>query len=47
MRRFVQMTSASFHPIEDLHRGRDWGAFLDAGAGVGSALWPLVLKTKR
>lgn len=39
--------SALFHHVEELHGAADWGAFLDAGTGVGSALWSLGLRTKR
>lgn len=41
------MTSALFRHIEAVQDGAAWGAFLDAGTGVNSALWSTVLPTDR
>lgn len=39
--------SALFKWIENQHRGRAWGSFLDAGTGVKSLEWVLTLPTQR
>lgn len=40
-------TPALFRHIEQVHGDRPWGAFLDAGTGVNSALWSTALATER
>lgn len=40
-------TSALFRHIEQLQGEAPWGAFLDAGTGVNSALWSTALPTER
>ncbi|MBA4013547.1 MAG: hypothetical protein C0481_16920 [Phenylobacterium sp.] len=40
-------TSALFRHIEQLQGDAPWGAFLDAGTGVNSALWSSALATDR
>lgn len=45
--REAPMTSSLFTHIEALQGDRPWGAFLDAGTGVNSALWSLALRTER
>jgi hypothetical protein len=40
-------TSDLFRHIETLQGEAEWGAFLDAGTGVNSALWGTGLKTQR
>lgn len=40
-------TSALFRHIEQLQGEAPWGAFLDAGTGVNSALWSTGLATER
>lgn len=43
----VPRTSALFRHIESLHLDQPWGAFLDAGTGVNSAVWSTRLATTR
>jgi len=43
----LSKTSALFRHIERLQGDAPWGAFLDAGTGVNSALWSTALTTDR